>query len=203
MATRDLALALVSQAMAAHGDGSDAEGARRRGADQGASLALAEDDARTSSVARPHCDLALADPDASREHVLRDRARGAPCSCATRRRRTGRRWATSRVADDRDVPWRPTIMVRIGRTVLALDEPVRHALADLERAPDEPLRGGGAVAAAPSVAAAAPSAAEGLAANASPGAATPPKSLPPASSRPAKERPRWSVADLLVDGRGR
>lgn len=197
-ATRDLALAMVSQAMAAMGTDRTPKVRVVEGRDQGVVLALARDDHPYAIGRAPHCDLALEDPDSSREH-LSVIARAGAVFLRDRSAKNGTFVGDVRVADDREVPWRPTIMVRIGRTVLALEEPVSHALADLERAEDEPLRAEEEhVVAAPSVAAAAPSAAEGLTANASPGAATPPKSLPPASSRPAKERPRWSVADLLV-----
>ena len=46
----------------------------------------------------------------------------------------------SKLAPDRDVVWRAPIMARIGITVLALDEPVSAALAELEAAADEAMR---------------------------------------------------------------
>ena len=46
----------------------------------------------------------------------------------------------SKLAPDRDVVWRAPTMARIGITVLALDEPVSAALAELEAAADEAMR---------------------------------------------------------------
>jgi hypothetical protein len=46
----------------------------------------------------------------------------------------------SKLAADRDVVWRAPTMARIGITVLALDEPVSVALAELEAAADEAMR---------------------------------------------------------------
>ena len=43
------------------------------------------------------------------------------------------------ISSNRDVPWRAALMVRVGTTVLALDEPLAQALGLAERAPDERL----------------------------------------------------------------
>ena len=99
----------------------------------------------------------------------------------------------SRVSDDREVLWRPAIMVRIGRTVLALEEPIRSALADLERADDEPIPSGSA----PTNQHDAPALAAGSGASVEM-AAAPLASVPPPTKQAPKQRVRWSLADLLV-----
>ena len=46
------------------------------------------------------------------------------------------------ISTGRDVQWKPSAMVRVGATVLALDEPVAAALGDLETAADEKMTAG-------------------------------------------------------------
>ena len=107
------------------------------GPDAGLVLVLAEE-SRPYVVGRAaNCDLPLADADASREH--------SRCHAPGRRRlhaRPGRQErhagsARVRLGASQEVPWRPAQAVRVGRTVLALEEPVGLALAELEGAPDE------------------------------------------------------------------
>ncbi|HTB76343.1 MAG TPA: FHA domain-containing protein [Polyangiaceae bacterium] len=199
-ATRDLAFALVSQAMAAMGTDRTPKLRVVEGRDQGAVLALGREDHPYTIGRAPHCDLALQDPDTSREH-LSVVARAGAVFLRDHSARNGTFVGDVRVADNSEVAWRPAIMVRIGRTVLALEEPVRLALADLERAEDEPVPPEEeiAVSALSAAAAAAPDA-EVAAVNAPPVAATRPAPLASvlAAGSPAKERARWSVADLLV-----
>jgi hypothetical protein len=97
------------------------------------------------------------------------------------------------------VLWRPPQNVRVGRTVLALWEPLSAALATIEGAPDE------MVAEAP-----APPAAEPTASEEPPGRAKAPASIPPPSapsyapgptSRPVPKRGAgWSITDGVVMG---
>jgi pSer/pThr/pTyr-binding forkhead associated (FHA) protein len=192
-ATRDLALALVSQAMAAMGTDRTPKVRVVEGRDQGAVLALSEEE-RTYVVGRaPHCDLALSDGDSSREHV-HVILRGGAVFLRDQGAKNGTFAGDARVSSEGEVLWRPATMVRIGRTVLALEEPISHALADLERAADEPLRAEEETAAPPrpSVPAGAepPGPPEGT-------PAAPIVAAPEAASRSAP-RVRWSAADLLV-----
>jgi pSer/pThr/pTyr-binding forkhead associated (FHA) protein len=192
-ATRDLALALVSQAMAAMGTDRTPKVRVVEGRDQGAVLALAEEE-RTYVVGRaPHCDLALSDADSSREHV-HVILRGGVVFLRDQGAKNGTFAGDMRVSGENEVLWRPATMVRIGRTVLALEEPVSHALADLERAADEPLPAEEATAPPPRPSV--PSTAElPGAADAAPMA--PVVSAPEGPPR-AAPRIRWSAADLLV-----
>jgi pSer/pThr/pTyr-binding forkhead associated (FHA) protein len=137
-ATRDLALALVSQAMAAMGTDPTPRVRVVEGRDQGAVLPLAED-GRVYVVGRaPHSDLVLVDSDCSREH-LHVASRAGAVFVRDLAAKNGTHMGEARLSGDKEVPWRPTSMIRIGRTVLALEEPISDALADIERAADEPL----------------------------------------------------------------
>jgi pSer/pThr/pTyr-binding forkhead associated (FHA) protein len=140
-ATKDLALALVSEALAEAGTDQTMSVQVVEGRDLGSVLPLAEE-GREYVVGRgPECALPLADADASREH-----ARVARIGTAVVVRDLGTKNGTwlgdARVPSDRAVPWRPAQLLRIGQTVLALREPVSDALARIESAPDEPLADG-------------------------------------------------------------
>ncbi len=199
VATRDLALALVSQAMAAMGTDRTPKVRVVEGRNQGAVLALARDEHPYLIGRAPHCDLLLDDPDSSREHLWVI-ARGDSIFLRDRAAMNGTFIGEVRAPEDREVLWRPAIMVRIGRTVLALEDPITSALADLERVEDEPVRveDEPALSSPPDGATADAPVAGNLAMSAGPAAATPLASVPSPASRRPKEKARWSVADLLV-----
>ena len=139
--TRDLALALVSSAMRAMGEDTVAKVRVVEGVSTGTELSLA-DEGRAYLVGRgERCDLLLDDPDASREHAQIVR-RGSVVLVKDLRSKNGVQVGDAFVDPDRDVVWRPALMLRIGRSVLTLDEPVARALAELEQVPDEPLAPG-------------------------------------------------------------
>lgn len=138
LATRDFALALVSNAL--HGMGEDTTPKVRvvEGPDAGAVLRLA-DVGRIYTVGRGEtCDLPLADPDCSREHAAIVR-RGSTVLLRDAGSRNGLLLGGNRVGAGRDVVWRSPAMVRVGGSVLALEEPVARALEELESGPDEQL----------------------------------------------------------------
>jgi len=138
LATRDLALALVRNAMDAMGDDTRAIVRVAEGPDMGAELRLVEE-GRVYVIGRAEkCDLPLADEDASREHAAVVR-RGSQILLRDLDSRNGVYLGDTRVSPERDMLWRPPTMVRIGVSVLALDEPVSLALAELEAAADEQL----------------------------------------------------------------
>jgi hypothetical protein len=137
-ATRDLAFALVSQAMAALDTDRTTRVRVVEGRDQGKTLALAEE-GRAYVVGRaPQCDLPLADADASREHLQMVR-RGSVVLVRGLTAKNGTWIGEARAPDGSDAVWRPTQMIRIARTVLSLEEPVSEALARIEGAADEAL----------------------------------------------------------------
>jgi len=136
LATRDLALALVSQAM--HEIGADPTTRVRvvEGRDQGAVLPLVEEGRELTIGRAVGCDLSLADADASREH-MRVVLREGHVFARDLGTKNGTWLGEAPLAGDRETLWRSHQMIRIGRTVIALEEPVREALARIERAPDE------------------------------------------------------------------
>ena len=139
LATRDLAFALVQRAMDAVGDDTVAKVRVAEGPDIGEELRLTEE-GRAYVLGRAEtCDLPLADADASREHAVVAR-RGGQILLRDLGSRNGVYLGESRLAPERDVVWRAPTMARIGITVLALDEPVSTALAELEAAADEAMR---------------------------------------------------------------
>ncbi|HEY8042466.1 MAG TPA: FHA domain-containing protein [Polyangiaceae bacterium] len=195
-ATRDLALALVSEAMAAMGEDRTARIRVVEGRDQGATLALAEE-GRVYVIGRgAECDLPLADADASREHARIVR-RGVTVLVRDLGAKNGTWLAETPAPTDRDAPWRPALMMRIGRTVLALEEPVGDALAQIEAVADEALPAEASFEPpAPPPGPAPPASAESLereAASAAPMVAVPRGPAPPPSRRGG-----WTPADLMV-----
>ena len=136
MATRDLALALVARGLGALGDDTTPKVLVVEGPDIGARMELS-DEGRIYVVGRGEkCDLPLADADASREHVHLVR-RGSTVLVRDLGSKNGALLGENKLAQGRDVPWKSRLELRIGATVLALEEPVAEALAELEAAPDE------------------------------------------------------------------
>ncbi len=181
LATRDLAFRLVERAMAAIGDEVSPTVRVVEGADLGRRLSLAVE-GQVYVVGRGEtCSLPIADPDASRSHVqVVRRASGVFVQDMGAKNRAvlGDAWVPS----DRFVPWRRPAMLRVGTSVLALDEPVADALAELESAPDEPLP-------EPQLAPEPPPLAAGIAAPATP-------STPSRSKR--ADPGAWTLTDLAV-----
>jgi pSer/pThr/pTyr-binding forkhead associated (FHA) protein len=137
-ATRDLALALVAQAMDAACRSRVPRVLVLEGHDQRATLDLAESE-RPYVVGRaPSCDLPLGDGDTSREHLHVIR-RAAGIFVRDLGGKNGSWLGEHPVPSDREAPWRAAQMVRVGRTVLALEEPLSETLARIEEAADEPL----------------------------------------------------------------
>ncbi|HLK36343.1 MAG TPA: FHA domain-containing protein [Polyangiaceae bacterium] len=137
-ATKELALALVSRALAAAGSDVTVKIRVVEGRDQGRTLPLGEE-GREYIVGRgPHCDLALADADVSREHLCAVR-RGGAVFIRDLATKNGTWVGEIRNAPGTDAPWRSSQVVRIGRTVLALQEPLAEALAAIEGRPDEEI----------------------------------------------------------------
>jgi pSer/pThr/pTyr-binding forkhead associated (FHA) protein len=140
-ATRDLALALVSQAMRALGEDASTKLRVIEGRDAGASLVIA-DEGRAYTIGRDAtCDLPLADVDTSRTHATVVK-RGAAVLVRDAGSKNGAFLGEARLALDRDAPWRPGSLLRVGVTTIALDEPAADALAELEAADDEPMAPG-------------------------------------------------------------
>lgn len=139
VATRDLALALVSQAMAAMGEEVSPRIRVLEGKDRGAGITL-DDEGRAYVVGRgTTCDLPLEEADASREHLQVTR-RGTTILVRDLESKNGVFLGEMRVLPGRDVPWKASSMIRIGATVIALEEPVATALTQLEQVADEQVK---------------------------------------------------------------
>jgi pSer/pThr/pTyr-binding forkhead associated (FHA) protein len=195
-ATRDLALALVSEALDAVGTDRTARLRVVEGQDQGATLALAEE-GRVYVIGRgPECDLMLADADASREHAHVVR-RGSSVLLRDLDAKNGTWLGEIRVAHNRDVPWRSAQVLQVGRTAIALEEPVGEALAEIESAPDHPMPADEPLDPPP-----APPAAPGSQPRVpEPSSVAPLAALPEAETQAPAPRPGrsgWTPADLVV-----
>jgi pSer/pThr/pTyr-binding forkhead associated (FHA) protein len=218
LATRDLAFALVQRAMDAVGDDTVAKVRVAEGPDIGEELRLVEE-GRAYVIGRAEtCDLPLADADSSREHAVVAR-RGGQILLRDLDSRNGVFLGDQRLTPDRDVVWRAPMMARIGLTVLALDEPVSTALAELEAAEDEAMREDdvppvppSASAPAPGPSSAAPSASSKVSRAPTPADDPPPSQMSHGGAAPIAEvaadtadMPRlprqkkgWTMTDFLV-----
>jgi pSer/pThr/pTyr-binding forkhead associated (FHA) protein len=191
-ATRDLALALVSQAMRALGANADTCVHVSEGPDAGQVLALV-DEGRVYTIGRDgSCDLPLRDEDTSRVHARLAR-RGATVLVRDAGSKNGTRLGETRVTPDRDVPWKPGVPLILGATTLALEEPAAMALAELEAAQDEPMAPGDVTEApAPSIASGPPTGTPEAVRTGSSVAPVPPRAAPPV------KRSRWTPTDIAV-----
>jgi pSer/pThr/pTyr-binding forkhead associated (FHA) protein len=135
-ATRDIALALVARALDARGSDRTTKVRVVEGPDQGAELRLTEEGTPYLVGRGAHCALPLADADVSREHVQVER-QGSAVTLRDAGTKNGTWLGEAAVPAQQGVLWKPPHMVRIGRTVLALFEPLSAALATIESAADE------------------------------------------------------------------
>jgi pSer/pThr/pTyr-binding forkhead associated (FHA) protein len=134
--TRDLALLILERELGAAG--ADTATAIRvvEGADRGQCVRLSEGSSGCTIGRGQECDFVLADVDASREHA-RIYLQGDVVTVRDLGSKNGTWVGAVRIASDDDVVWRGPAMMRVGKTVLALDRPVHEALARIERAQDD------------------------------------------------------------------
>jgi pSer/pThr/pTyr-binding forkhead associated (FHA) protein len=126
LATKDLALELVSQAMRKMGAEVNPIVSVVEGRDAGAAFVLAEE-GRVYLVGRgENCDLRLADGDSSREHIQIVR-RGGLVLVRDLGSKNGVVLGDTTLSTDRDTTWKASWMMQIGDTVLGLTEPVSEA----------------------------------------------------------------------------
>ena len=141
VATRDMAIAMVSQAMRRLGRDASPRIVVVEGRDAGASLTLTEDD-RDYVVGRGDaCDLMLLDPDVSREHVRFVRRSGG-VFVRELGSKNGALLGETRLPEGRDVTVRSGARVALGKTVLSLEDPAVDALLAVEQLDDEVLAAG-------------------------------------------------------------
>jgi pSer/pThr/pTyr-binding forkhead associated (FHA) protein len=136
--TRDIALAVIARVM--EGAGQSVLPLIRvvEGPDLGAELRLT-DDGREYRIGRgDECDLPLADPEASRAHVA-VRRRGHAVGVLDIGAHNQTWLGEVPLAPGVPALWRRTQALAVGRTVLALIEPLADALAEVESLPDVPI----------------------------------------------------------------
>jgi pSer/pThr/pTyr-binding forkhead associated (FHA) protein len=138
-ATRDLALALVEGAMRAAGDDIAPRVSVVEGYDVGEEAFLREDAIPVVIGRGEGCNVALSDVDVSREHVCVVR-RGSSIHVMDLGSKNGSFLGERRLPPHQEVHWKGQVALKLGRTVIALLEPVALALLQLEDAPDEPVR---------------------------------------------------------------
>jgi pSer/pThr/pTyr-binding forkhead associated (FHA) protein len=199
-ATRELAFKLVSDAMRSIGDDISPRIQVVEGPDRGRVLTLAEEGHSYLLGRGEDCDFLLDDPDGSREH-LRVVRRGASVLVRDFGSKNGAWLGELRLPSERDTVWRASTMLRMGQNVMALEEPVAKALAELESAPDEPLPEKGSP--PPPQPLAAPTLPRAESAPEAPLAEPPPARSSASSSSPPRKltkakRSGWSGADVAV-----
>lgn len=194
LATREMALALVAEALAAEGSKIVPRVTVVQGAGTGTELVLDEPD-RAYVVGRAKsADLDLDDADLSRRHVEIVR-RGDSVVIRDLGSKNGSRLDDKPLVPNADTPWRKGAVLAVGNVRLTCDDPVGAALEELERAADERM---------PASEAIEPPKGENAPPPRSPGAASSQKpsarpSSRPLSSLPLSSRPgSWTLTDLLV-----
>lgn len=139
VATKEIALGLVAEALAAQGDPSAVRVFVRTGPDAGRELALGEP-GRPYVLGRGQgVDLVLDDADASRKHVELQR-KGGQVLVRDLGSKNGASLGEKKLETGKDVPWPPGATLRVGANELVYEDPVSEALAELERAADERMR---------------------------------------------------------------
>jgi pSer/pThr/pTyr-binding forkhead associated (FHA) protein len=193
--TREMALGLVAAALTAQGEDVSAKVRVESGPDTGRELAMPEVD-RIYVIGRaPNADLPLADTDASRRHVELKR-HGQHISVRDLGSKNGSLLGAKKLDPNRDTPWLPGQKLELGKTVLALSDPLLDALRELETSADEPMRPDESVDPPRGIAAPEPMPARR---GSEPAGAAPLVEVPKRASVPVKREPRRvGVADLLV-----
>lgn len=201
VATKEIALGLVAEALAAQGDPSAVRVFVTEGPDAGRELALVE-------AGRPYVlgrgqgvDLVLDDADASRKHVEVQR-KGGQILVRDLGSKNGASLGDKKLEPGKDVPWPAGTPLRVGANSLSYEDPVSEALAELERAADERMRDDDLIDApnaSPAPGPAAPEEASPLGPELAPRAASPIAKLPERSAKKAAPvRRGWTLTDVIV-----
>lgn len=137
--TREIALGLVSAALTAQGEDVSARVRVESGPDTGRELVM-HDVERTYVIGRaPNADLPLADVDASRRHVEL-RRHGQHVAVRDLGSKNGSLLGEKKLEPNRDTPWLGGQKLELGKTTLALSDPLLDALRELETTADEAMR---------------------------------------------------------------
>lgn len=144
LATREIALSLVSSALAAQGEAAAVKIIVEQGPDAGQELVLS-DAQRAYVVGRGQgLDLTLSDPDTSRRHIELGR-RGATLWVKDLGSKNGALLDGNPLPPNKETPWPRGKRVSLGQTELAFDDPVAEALVEIEASGDEKMRDADAV----------------------------------------------------------
>ena len=192
LTTREIALSLVSSALAAQGEAAAVKVLVESGPDQGKELALAEL-GRAYVIGRgPGLDLTLSDVDCSRRHIEVSR-RGAGLWVKDLGSKNGAQLDGVVLTPNKDTPWPRGKLVKLAGTELGFDDPIAQALVELEAGSDEKMRDGDSVepptgsdeSAAPSVVP-------------NETGAAPIARVPRAQTAPARRQGGFRTADLVI-----
>lgn len=202
MATRELALALVSDALASEGASSALRVKVVEGPAVGAELVLDAFE-RAFVVGRSKsADLDLDDSDLSRRHVELIR-RGDRLVIRDLGSKNGSALGERKLTPKEDTPWPKGESLTIGKSRLTYEDPVGEALDELERADDEHMLAGELID-PPTTRAAEPAGAPTTKSDAPPtssgrrGAPVTARPRPSPRPRPQAEPVGWTAGDVLV-----
>jgi pSer/pThr/pTyr-binding forkhead associated (FHA) protein len=139
LATREIALSLVSSALAAQGEAAAVKVLVRSGPDLGKELVLAELGRGYVIGRNAGLDLTLSDPDASRRHVEVGR-RGPLLWVKDLGSKNGAMLEGQKLTANKETIWPRGKVVSLGATELGFDDPVAEALLEIEASSDEKMR---------------------------------------------------------------
>jgi pSer/pThr/pTyr-binding forkhead associated (FHA) protein len=139
LATREIALALVSSALAAQGEAAAVKVIVKSGPDAARELVLAEP-GRAYVIGRgPGLDLTLSDTDTSRRHIEVSR-RGPHLWVKDLGSKNGALLDGAPLPANKETIWPRGKLVSVGATELTFDDPVAEALVEIEASGDEKMR---------------------------------------------------------------
>jgi len=193
LVTREIALGLVSSALAAQGEAACARVRVAEGPDAGKLLELREFERRYVLGRGQGADLSLDDPDASRRHVELFR-KGQHVNVHDLGSKNGTGLGERRLDSGEETAWPRGAVLRIGKNAFELEDPVGDALEELDSATDEHMRDDDIIA-PPQADAAVPEPAQSAEPEARPMAVEKRSSVAPAR---ASTRRGFRLADILI-----
>ncbi|HVW26609.1 MAG TPA: FHA domain-containing protein [Polyangiaceae bacterium] len=196
LATAEMALKLVSEALAAEGAPALPRVQIAEGPGAGAELAL-DTPGRNYVVGRmKSADLSIDDPDLSRRHVELVR-RGEKVVVIDLGSKNGSKLGERKLDAGQEIPWPKGESLTIGATRLVYEDPVAEALSQLEKAADERIRDNEPIDPPTGMTPREPEAATTGANAVSSGRREAPVSLRP-ERKERTERGGWTFADVFV-----
>jgi pSer/pThr/pTyr-binding forkhead associated (FHA) protein len=197
LATREIALQLVSSALAAQGEASTVKVVVESGPDAGRELVLAEA-GRAYLIGRgAGLDLTLTDVDASRRHVEVAR-RGSQLWVKDLGSKNGALLDGKPLPPNKETIWTRGKRVGLGVTKLSFDDPVADALVELEASGDEKMRDADSVDPPTGIPASSATGADARPGNAAPIARVPQAKRPATSNERSFRTPDLMIALLAL-----